>query len=270
MISFVEIQELRLRYGGEADGLLALDGIDLTMGEGEFVSVVGPSGCGKSTLLKALTGLWPITGGSVRVAGSEVRGPLKIVGMAFQNATLLPWRNALDNVLLPLEIVEPHRSRFRKNRREYEKTARDLLDTVGLSGFADKNIWELSGGMQQRVQLCRALIHEPQLLVLDEPFGALDAFTREELWDVLQYLWIERKPTVVLVTHDLREAIYLADRVLVMSSRPGRFVVDRRIEAVRPRSLELTYEHHFIDTVRDLRNHIDVARVTAGIGQAAQ
>ena len=271
MSSFVDIQGLRLRYGGEADGLLALDGIDLTMAEGEFVSVVGPSGCGKSTLLKALTGLWPITGGDVRVAGDTVSGPLKIVGMAFQNATLLPWRNALDNVLLPLEIVEPHAARFRRNRREYEKTARDLLGTVGLDGFADKNIWELSGGMQQRVQLCRALIHEPRLLVLDEPFGALDAFTREELWDVLQHLWMERKPTVVLVTHDLREAAYLANRVLVMSARPGRFIVERGIEAPRPRSLDLTYEHDFIDTVRELRNHIDNARGTAArIGQAAQ
>ena len=220
---------------------------------------------------QALTGLWLITGGSVRVAGDEVRGPLKIVGMAFQNATLLPWRNALDNVLLPLEIVEPHCSNFRRDRRKYQRMARDLLDTVGLGGFADKNVWELSGGMQQRVQLCRALIHEPRLLVLDEPFGALDAFTREELWDVLQHLWIERKPTVVLVTHDLREAAYLADRVLVMSARPGRFIVDRRIEAPRPRSLGLTYEHDFIDTVRGLRERIDNARaVASGIDEAAR
>jgi NitT/TauT family transport system ATP-binding protein len=267
----VEIQGVRLRYGGEADGLLALDGIDLTMAEGEFVSVVGPSGCGKSTLLKALTGLWPITSGSARVDGDEVRGPLKIVGMAFQNATLLPWRDTLDNVLLPLEIVEPHCSRFRRHRAEYEDMARELLDTVGLAGFADKKIWELSGGMQQRVQLCRALIHEPRLLVLDEPFGALDAFTREDLWDVLQNLWMERRPTVVLVTHDLREAAYLADRVLVMSARPGRFIAERHMEMPRPRALALTFEHDFIDTVRELRNHIDVARATpVGLDEAAQ
>ena len=260
MSSFVDIQGLRLRYGGEADGLLALDGIDLTMAEGEFVSVVGPSGCGKSTLLKALTGLWPITGGDVRVAGDTVSGPLKIVGMAFQNATLLPWRNALDNVLLPLEIVEPHAARFRRNRREYEKTARDLLGTVGLDGFADKNIWELSGGMQQRVQLCRALIHEPRLLVLDEPFGALDAFTREELWDVLQALYLDRKCTVILVTHDLREAVYLADTVYVMSARPGRLILERGVRMPRPRKLDDMYGREVVELVRELREHINVAR----------
>jgi NitT/TauT family transport system ATP-binding protein len=257
---FVEIEQVSLRYGGEADGLLALDRVDLTIGKGEFVAVVGPSGCGKSTLLKAVTGLWPITGGSVRVDGSQVDGPLKIVGMAFQNSTLLPWRNALKNVLLPLEIVEPYCSRFRSHRQEYEEMAHELLRTVGLDGFAEKDIWELSGGMQQRVQLCRALIHEPSLLMLDEPFGALDAFTREELWEVLQALCIERKPTVVLVTHDLREAAYLADRVLVMSARPGRFIMERKVTADRPRSLDLTYDHDFVDMVRELREHISNAR----------
>ncbi len=263
MKPFVELDQVSLRYGGEADGLLALDRIDLTIGKGDFVAVVGPSGCGKSTLLKAVTGLWPVTGGEVQVAGSRVRGPLKFVGMAFQNSTLLPWRNTLENVLLPLEIVEPHCSRFRSHRREYEEIALDLLNTVGLHGFATKDIGELSGGMQQRVQLCRALIHEPSLLILDEPFGALDAFTREELWDVLQELCMERKPTVVLVTHDLREAAYLADRVLVMSARPGRFILEHKVAADRPRSLELTYDHDFVDMVRDLREHISSIRTAA-------
>jgi NitT/TauT family transport system ATP-binding protein len=266
---FVELDQVSLRYGGEATGLLALDRVDLTIGKGEFIAVVGPSGCGKSTLLKAVTGLWPVTGGRVRVAGSEVKGPLKIVGMAFQNSTLLPWRNALENVLLPLEIVEPYCSRFRSHRKEYEEMAHDLLNTVGLNGFAGKDIWELSGGMQQRVQLCRSLIHEPSLLMLDEPFGALDAFTREELWDVLQELCIVRKPTVVLVTHDLREAAYLADRVLVMSARPGRFVMERTVAAERPRSLELTYDHDFVDMVRELREHISNARATAPVTEGA-
>lgn len=269
MNPFIEIQQVSLRYGDEVEGTLALDKIDLAVDDGDFVAIVGPSGCGKSTLLKAITGLWPITSGTIRVDGSEVRGPLKIVGMAFQNATLLPWRNALDNVLLPLEIVEPYASRFRKNRQEYTEKANELLVTVGLDGFAKKDVWELSGGMQQRVQLCRSLIHEPRLLVLDEPFGALDAFTREELWDVLQELWQKKKPTVVLVTHDLREAVYLADRVMVMGARPGRIVSERRIEAMRPRSLQLTYEHAFNDVVQELRKYIDAARVEAAAGHEA-
>ena len=257
---FVEIDRVSLRYGGEAKGVLALDGLDLAIEEGEFVAVVGPSGCGKSTLMKAVTGLWPVTSGEVRVGGKTVSGPLNIVGMAFQNATLLPWRNAVDNVLLPLEIVEPHASRFRTHRKEYEQTVRALLKAVGHEGFEDSDIWELSGGMQQRVQLCRSLIHEPRLLMLDEPFGALDAFTREELWDVLQGLWLARKPTVILVTHDLREALYLADRVVVMSARPGRIILDQRIDKARPRSLAFTFEHGFVDMVHELRVHIDNAR----------
>ena len=271
MTPFVEINDVTLRYGGESDGIVALDQIELSIGSGEFVAVVGPSGCGKSTLLKAVTGLWPVTRGEIRVAGETVNGPLKIVGMAFQNATLLPWRNALKNVLLPLEIVEPHSTHYRRNRREYEDKAHELLRTVGLDGFAEKDVWELSGGMQQRVQLCRALIHEPSLLMLDEPFGALDAFTREELWGVLQGLWLERKPTVVLVTHDLREAIYLADRVLVMSARPGKVIAERRIDAARPRSLDLTFQHDFIDLVHELREYIDDTRGRPiGAQEAAQ
>jgi len=260
MSAFVQLENVSLRYGKTAEGVLALRDVSLSIQRGEFVAVVGPSGCGKSTLLKAITGLWPATGGSVRVGGAAVAGPLKIVGMAFQNATLLPWRSTLDNVLLPLEIVEPHRSQFRRRRREYEEKARDLLELVGLADFAEKPVWELSGGMQQRAQLCRALIHEPSLLMLDEPFGALDAFTREELWGVLQDLWLAKKPTVALVTHDLREAVYLADRVEVMSARPGTFIAERRYAAPRPRPLEITYDHGFVDVVHELRARIDDAR----------
>ncbi|MGH7004179.1 MAG: ABC transporter ATP-binding protein [Alphaproteobacteria bacterium] len=260
MAAFVEIENVSLRYGGAAGGLLALRDISLSIHRGEFVAVVGPSGCGKSTLLKAITGLWPVTGGSLRVAGAKVSGPLKIAGMAFQNATLLPWRNTLENVLLPLQIVEPHRARFNRHRREYEEKALALLDLVGLADFALKPVWELSGGMQQRAQLCRALIHEPSLLLLDEPFGALDAFTRVELWGVLQRLWLEKKPTVVLVTHDLREALFLADRAHVMSARPGTFIAERRFDAPRPRPLEIIYDHGFVDVVHALRARIDEAR----------
>jgi NitT/TauT family transport system ATP-binding protein len=224
--------------------------------------VVGPSGCGKSTLMKLVTGLLPPTSGVARVGGDTVRGPVKIVGMAFQNATLLPWRTALGNVMLPLEIVEPHRRRLRTERPQYEEKARALLGTVGLQGFEDKFPWQLSGGMQQRTSLCRALVHDPRLLMLDEPFGALDAFTREELWLVLHDLWAARRFTVVLVTHDLREAVFLSDTVFVMSARPGRIIAQRSIPRPGPRRLEDTYTPEFAAIVHELREHI--GRVRAG------
>src|SRR5262249_9702471 len=152
-------------------------------------AVVGPSGCGKSSLMKLVTGLVPSDSGEIVIFGDKVRGPVKIAGMAFQNPNLLPWRKVIDNVLLPLEIVEPHRHHFREKRAQFRDQARALLATVGLDGFGEPYPWELSGGMQQRASLCRALIPQPALLMLDEPFAALDAFTREELWCVLRDLW---------------------------------------------------------------------------------
>jgi NitT/TauT family transport system ATP-binding protein len=261
MSAFVALEGARLTYGGAADGVLALDGVDLAIAEGEFAAVVGPSGCGKSTLMKLVTGLVRPSAGRVVVAGAEVRGPVKIAGMAFQNPTLLPWRTVLDNVLLPMEIVQPHRSRLRRHRAEYEAKAEALLATVGLGGFSSRYPWELSGGMQQRASLCRALIHEPRLLMLDEPFAALDAFTREELWCVLRDLWQEQRFTVILVTHDLREAAFLADVVHVMSARPGRMVASRKVDFPRPRELEVTFAPAFVDLLQELRSHI--ARVRA-------
>jgi NitT/TauT family transport system ATP-binding protein len=256
---FVEISEVAMRYGG-VEGTLALQDTSMNIAKGEFVAVVGPSGCGKSTLMRLVTGLWPATAGSVVVAGAEVSGPLSVAGMAFQNPTLLPWRNILDNVMLPLEVVEPHRRQLRAKRAEYEARAKELLALVGLGGFEAKFPWELSGGMQQRASLCRALIHEPALLMLDEPFAALDIFTREDLWSVLQDVWMVRRPTVILVTHDLREAAFLADRVLVMSSRPGRIIAERKVDFPRPRTLETTYSPEFVSLVHDLREYISAAR----------
>ena len=177
------------------------------------------------------------------MAGEPVTGPLKIVGMAFQNPTLLLWRSTLDNVLLPLEIVQPHRRRLRSQRAAYVAAAEELLALVGLSGYGGHHPWQLSGGMQQRASLCRALIHEPALLMLDEPFAALDAFTREELWCVLRDLWQRKRCTVILVTHDLREAVFLADTVHVMSARPGRIKVTRTIDLPRPRNPDDCYSH---------------------------
>jgi NitT/TauT family transport system ATP-binding protein len=261
--NFVDVDRLSLRYGEEGEGTLALHGTTLHVRTGEFVAVVGPSGCGKSTLMKAVTGLWPPTAGTVVVSGREVTGPLSIAGMAFQNPTLLPWRSTLDNVMLPLEIVQPHCSRLKRERAAYETKVRDLLALVGLAGFENHFPWQLSGGMQQRASLCRALIHDPSLLMLDEPFASLDMFTREELWLALQDLWLARQPTVILVTHDLREAVLLSDRVLVMSARPGRIVHERVVELARPRTLDMTYEPYAVALVHELREHISAARVKA-------
>ncbi|WP_105385834.1 ABC transporter ATP-binding protein [Neorhizobium alkalisoli] len=251
-----------MRYGG-ANGTLAVSGLSMKVGKGEFAAVVGPSGCGKSTLMKLVTGLHIPQGGGVIVAGKQVTEPVSIVGMAFQNPTMLPWRTTLDNILLPLEIVERHRHRLRKHKAEYVEKAERLLETVGLKGFGSKFPWQLSGGMQQRANLCRALIHEPELLMLDEPFGALDAFTREELWCVIRDLHAAQGVTIVLVTHDLREATFLADRIFVMSARPGRVLKEHVVPFARPRELDLMYEKGFNDMVHELHGEIAQARVAA-------
>jgi len=262
--SFVEVADASLRYGGDQDGVLALREASLAIARGEFAAVVGPSGCGKSTLLKLIAGLNRPSAGRIRVGGADVVTPLKTIGMAFQNPLLLPWRTTLENLLLPLEIVRPHRHRIR-NREDYGRyvaQARELLAEVGLDGVERRYPWELSGGMQQRVSLCRALIHKPEILLLDEPFGALDAFTREELWDALQTLWLEQHFTVLLVTHDLSEAVYLADSVHVMSARPGRVIFSSAIELPRPRTPEMRFGSTFVDYVHTLRAHIGRARGT--------
>ena len=262
MTPFVDFSHVWLAYNEEllANGQFAVEDIDLKIGAGEFVAIVGPSGCGKSTFMKLATGLRMPSRGSITIDGREVAGPLKITGMAFQSSSLLPWRTTLDNVLLPLEIVEPHRSNFRSQRAAYAEKARKLLQSVGLGGYEDKFPWQLSGGMQQRASICRALVHQPKMLLLDEPFGALDAFTREELWCILRDLHAAQGFNVILVTHDLREAVFLADTVYVMSKSPGRMLVRREIPLPRPRELEVTYEKGFGDIVHELREHIGSIR----------
>lgn len=245
-----------MAYGRGAAAVKVIDGVTLSIAQGEFIAVVGPSGCGKSSLMKLISGLHRPLAGTLAVEGKPVRGPLRSVGMAFQNSNLLPWRRAIDNVLLPLEIVEPHRRNFQRDKERYRSKAKALLDSVGLAGFTEKYPWELSGGMQQRTSICRALIHEPEILMLDEPFGALDAFTREELWCALRDLQAERRVTVMLVTHDLREAVFLADTVYVMSSRPGRIVRRREVGIPRPRDLDVVYSQQFQDIVHELRSLI--------------
>jgi NitT/TauT family transport system ATP-binding protein len=215
--------------------------------------------------MKLTTGLKRPSKGQIFVDGQPVTGPLKISGMAFQAPSLLPWRTTLDNVLLPLEIVEPFRTQFKQRKEEFSERARKLLRTVGLGGYEDKFPWQLSGGMQQRASICRALIHEPKMLLLDEPFGALDAFTREELWCILRDLWTEQKFNVILVTHDLRESVFLADTVYVMSKSPGRFVVKKEIDLPRPRDLEVTYTPEFTHIVQELRGHIGAIRQSGAV-----
>jgi NitT/TauT family transport system ATP-binding protein len=263
---FVDFQDVWLAYNDELLALkqYAVEAIDLKVQEGEFIAIVGPSGCGKSTFMKLTTGLKMPSRGTIHIGGEPVTGPLKISGMAFQAPSLLPWRTTVDNVLLPLEIVEPYRSSFKARRKEYEAKARDLLKSVGLGGYEDKFPWQLSGGMQQRASICRALIHEPKMLLLDEPFGALDAFTREELWCALRDLHAAQKFNVILVTHDLRESVFLADKVYVMSRSPGRFVIKRDIDLPRPRDLEVTYTPQFTDIVHELRGHIGAFRQPVG------
>ena len=255
----VSLRDVSLRYGGSG-GTMALAGTSLSVTEGEFTAIVGPSGCGKSTILKLVSGLLRPTHGSVTVDGAEVMRPLSIVGIAFQNPVMLPWLKTLDNVLLPLKIVRPHRSHFRRDKQVFIDRARELLSVVGLTGFEYKYPWQLSGGMRQRASLCRALIHEPRMLLFDEPFAALDAFTREELWQVVEALWLRTKPTIILITHDLREAVYLADTVHVMSARPGRIVYSKKIGFPRPRHLDLCYEEEFVEAVHDLKKHIEKVR----------
>ena len=230
------------------DPVHALAETTLTVGENEFVTLVGPSGCGKSTLLKLVAGLVAPSSGQIHVRDQPVRGPFPDVGFVFQQPVLLPWRTVLDNVLFSVEMLglEP---------RQYRKPAGDLLELTGLAGFETKYPRELSGGMQQRVAICRALLPDPGLLLMDEPFGALDALTREEMSLELLRIWDERRKTILFVTHSIPEAILLADRVVVMSPRPGRIARVITVGLPRPRTMDLEFDPRFkahSDEVRGL------------------
>ena len=246
-----------MTYEAASGPVEALAGISLSVGTGEFVSLVGPSGCGKSTLLRIVAGLRPATEGAVRVGGNIVRAPIADVGMVFQAPILLKWRSIVQNVLLPAELAG-------KETRALRARAGQLLDMAGLKGFANKLPRELSGGMQQRAALCRALLLDPPLLLMDEPFGALDAMTRDEMALELLRIWGERdlarqaRKTVLFVTHSISEAVFLSDRVVVMSPRPGRVVADLRIDLPRPRTVELRASEAFG------RLSLDIFRALAG------
>lgn len=237
-IEMVQVRKVYPPLKRKDEPVTAIEDISFTVARGEFVSVVGPSGCGKSTLIKMLAGLLPITSGEIRLDGNLVTGPHDDIGIVFQNPVLLKWRSVLNNVLFPIDIL-------RKPRKEYIQQAEDLLRLVGLWEFRDQYPSVLSGGMQQRVSLCRSLIHDPSLLVMDEPFGALDAFTRDEMNLELQRVWSQRRKTVLFITHSIQEAVFLSDRVVVLSARPSRVDSIFEIDLPRPRSLDMRYSEQF-------------------------
>jgi NitT/TauT family transport system ATP-binding protein len=228
----IAIEEVSRVFTSGARTVLALDNVSFEIQSGNFVSIVGPSGCGKSTLLKIISGLMPPSSGKVAVNSQPVQGPLKNVGMVFQAPVLLKWRSVLGNILLPVEFAK-------LDVAEYTGQARALINLVGLEGFEEMYPHELSGGMQQRASLCRALVTDPQLLLMDEPFGALDAMTRDDLDIELLRIWEERKKTVLFVTHSIQEAVFLSDLVFVMSARPGRLIETITVDLPRPRTMEM-------------------------------
>lgn len=236
-------------YGSRAGDVHALDSVAFEVRRGEFVSLLGQSGCGKSTLLKMTAGVTPITHGAIEIGGRSVLGPVDEVGIVFQTPVLLEWRDVLANVVLPFEIL--HRPLDRARTR-----ARELIDMVGLTGFENRYPAELSGGMQQRVAICRALMIDPPLLLMDEPFGALDALTRDDMALELLRIWEQTHKTILFVTHSIDEAVLLSDRVVVMSPRPGTVALTIDIDLPRPRGAELRYDPRFIEYSRLLRNAI--------------
>jgi NitT/TauT family transport system ATP-binding protein len=222
--------------------------LDFRINEGEFFVVVGPSGCGKSTLLKLISGLLAPTAGEITVSGEKVTRPHGNVGIVFQNALLLPWRNILSNVMLPIDMK-------RLPREQYLPRAKDLIKLVGLDGFEKKLPWQLSGGMQQRASICRALVHDPKIMLMDEPFGALDALTRERMNLELMTIQRETGETVLLITHSIPEAVFLGDRVLVMTERPGAVAAVYDVPLPRPRSLDVMADPVFTGLVQRIRRH---------------
>ncbi len=261
----IELREVTHAYKTDSGPLPVLDNLNIKMPEGSFTAVVGPSGCGKSTLTRLIAGLMRPDEGQVWLGGEIVTSPRATVGMAFQNPVLLEWRTILDNVLLPLEIVKNNLS-----RRQREDRARQLLSLVGLEGFEDKRPSELSGGMRQRASLCRSIVHKPQVLILDEPFGALDAFTREDLWQTMHDLREEEPFTCLLITHDLRESVFLADEVVVLSGRPAHAQYKLAVDLPGKRRIEVLYTEQAVQMLATLRHQIEIAQGRAPQEEAAE
>jgi NitT/TauT family transport system ATP-binding protein len=255
MTNLIEIKGVTHAYQTKAGPLPVLDGLDMAVPEGEFAAVVGPSGCGKSTLTRLVAGLMKPDAGEVWLHGELVKSPRKTVGMAFQNPVMLEWRTILQNVILPLEIVAP-----RMPTKDREARAMELLSLVGLAGFEHKRPSELSGGMRQRASLCRAIVHKPDVLIMDEPFGALDAFTREDLWQTMRDLRAKEPFTCVLITHDLRESVFLGDQVIVMSGRPAHAQYTMNVDLPADRTLDILYTPEVADMLHILRDQIKIAQ----------
>ncbi|MBB5516139.1 NitT/TauT family transport system ATP-binding protein [Rubricella aquisinus] len=255
MDNLIDIKGVSHAYQTAAGPLPVLDGLNMAVPEGEFCAVVGPSGCGKSTLTRLVAGLMKPDTGEVWLHGELVKSPRKTVGMAFQNPVLLEWRTILQNVILPLEIVAPSMPKAQKEARAHE-----LLDLVGLNGFANKRPSELSGGMRQRASLCRSIVHKPDVLIMDEPFGALDAFTREDLWQTMRDLRAQEPFTAVLITHDLRESVFLGDQVIVMSGRPAHAQYTLKVDLPADRTIESLYTPEATEMLHILREQIQIAQ----------
>ncbi|NEX47538.1 ABC transporter ATP-binding protein [Pseudotabrizicola algicola] len=255
MANLIDIKGVSHAYRTKSGPLPVLDNLNIAVPEGEFAAVVGPSGCGKSTLTRLVAGLMKPDSGEVWLHGERVTSPRKTVGMAFQNPVLLEWRTIVDNVILPLEIVAPRMPQARRVER-----ALHLLDMVGLSGFESKRPSELSGGMRQRASLCRAIVHRPDVLIMDEPFGALDNFTREDLWQTMRDLRAAEPFTCVLITHDLRESVFLGDQVFVLSGRPARTQMVLKVDLPADRKLDVLYEPRAQQMLHTLRDQIRIAQ----------
>jgi len=247
--TMIEYRDAGKVYASKLGEVTALRAISLSVNRGEFVSIIGQSGCGKSTLLKMTAGVTPVTSGSIQIAGQPVTGPASDLGMVFQTPILLEWRDVISNVLLPLEILG-------RTSSAAITRARELLELVGLSGFEHRYPAELSGGMQQRVAITRALIIDPPLLLMDEPFGALDALTRDEMAAELLRIWEETRKTILFVTHSIDEAVLLSDRVVVLTPRPGRVGQIVTIDLPRPRPVDVRYDPQFTHLAQTLRNVI--------------
>jgi NitT/TauT family transport system ATP-binding protein len=254
-LNLVELKGISKRYRSKTGDVLALEDVDLAVGDGEFVSILGPSGCGKSTLLMIAGGLVAASGGLVEIAGRKVTKPYTDVGIVFQRDLLFDWRTVLGNVLLQADI------RRSMSRESAVERARALLAKTGLAGFENHYPWELSGGMRQRVSICRALLHDSKLLMMDEPFGALDSLTRDQMAIDLQRLWMSYRRSVMFVTHNIAEAVFLSDRVVVMSPRPGRIVADIRVDLPRPRELDVYDSPRFTAFQQEIRRTMEKLEV---------
>jgi NitT/TauT family transport system ATP-binding protein len=248
--SVIEIKGVSKTYRTQDGDVPSLRPIDFDIADGEFVVVVGPSGCGKTTLLKMIAGLLPPSTGEIRVEGRAIVKPHGDVGIVFQTAMLLPWRSVMRNVMMPVEVKKLPREQF-------ETRARALLKMVGLEGFENKYPWQLSGGMQQRASICRALVHDPKIVLMDEPFGALDAMTRERMNVELQRIQRETRKTVLLITHSIPEAVFLADRILVMSERPGTIAAVYDVPLAKPRTLDVLSDPVFVELSQTIRRHFN-------------